>query len=238
MRWLFTRAPRWVRGFLINKNMQIQNYILLLEAALLFALAFYVLLRNPGQKVPQAFFVMTFGAGMWVGSNGIFEITQQLFFGKATFIGAILIVTGFIYLSTYFPYQHKIIKSLEHIIISIPAIFLSVILYSTDWFIVRVSTIDTLEQGVFYHVFAVYYLIYWFWGIYNLFRKYKTADGLHYWQLRYLFLAIIFSLFAGIATNLILPWLFKIQNLGWVGPMFSIVFFGFLSYIVFKKEVR
>lgn len=217
--------------------MEIQNYILIFESILLLLLAFYVLFRNPKQAINISFFVMVFGAAVWVMSNGIFEEIQLKILGKITFTGAILIAVGFSYFSYLFPFKRRLINRLVHLIVLVPAIFLNIVLYTTDSLVGDVISEDTLSQGFFYHVFAVYFIILWGWGIYELIKKYQRADGLHHWQLKNTFYALSVSLIAGVTTNLIMPWIFHNQTVGWVGPMFSIFFFGFLSYILFKKNV-
>ncbi len=206
--------------------MALQIYILIFESILLLLLAFYVWLRNPKQAINISFFVMVLGAAVWVGTNGIFEETQSQLMGRLTFTGAIMIAAAFLYFSFLFPYKARFVKWYVHLLSIVPAVVLNAVLFTSDLFVGGVISEDTMEQGPFYHVFAVYFLIMWAWGIYNLVEKYKRADGLHYWQLKNTFYALSVSLLAGVTTNLVMPWLFHIQYYGWVGPMFSIVFFG------------
>lgn len=217
--------------------MDIQNIILIFEAILLFLLAFYVLFRNPKQAISVSFFVMVFGAAVWVASNGLFEEYHTLFLGRTTFTGSILVVVGFIYLIMFFPYKSVRVNWIINALLILPSLVLIVVLYSTSLFISEVLSDFTLKKELFYLMFVVYYLIYWIWGLYHLLKKYQRSDGLHHWQLKNLFYAIVISLIAGLLTNLFLPLFTHVDYLGWVGPMFSIIFFGFLSYILFKKEV-
>jgi len=215
--------------------MEIQIIILIIESILLLLLAFYVLFRNQKQAINISFFVMVFGAAVWVGANGIFEEIQSSTLGKIIFSGAILIAVGFIYFAFLFPFKNRLMKWFIHLIILVPAVTLNILLYSSNLFVGDLASYYYLDRGPFYHVFAIYFLLLWVWGIYNLVVKYKRSDGIHRWQIKNTFYALSVSLFAGVTTNLFLPWWFNIQNYGWVGPMFSIVYFGFLSYILVRK---
>lgn len=221
--------------------MQIQNYILLVEAGLLFALAFYVLLRNPKQKVPQAFFIMVLGGGIWVGSNAIDYIYRNITLTYFCYLGAIMVAVGFFYFSYFFPYQHKIIPRIINLLVIFITIIITVSLFINNVFFKEIIFSDTftaVNGAPMFHVFNVYFIILFAWGIYNFFIKYRVANGLHHWQIKNVFYALSISLIAGVVTNLIFPWIFNIWTVGWIGPMFSIIFFGYLSRILFKKEVR
>jgi len=182
---------------------------------------------------------MTMGAAVWVASNALDYILFSIFLTRLTYAGAVLIAVGFFYFSLYFPFQKFSISKMHHfLIILLPAILIVILFTATNIFIRDINW-DTLQitYGSVFHIFNIVFLIYWFWGIYNFVKKYRTADGIHRWQLKNIFWAIIFSLIAGITTNLILPWVFGIWTLGWIGPMFSIFFLGFASYILFKRNI-
>jgi len=181
---------------------------------------------------------MVFGAAVWVLMNSIDYIFENTILTKCTYLGAILIAIGFYYFSFYFPYLHKRIKRVYSYLIMIMGIILIVSLFIDEIFIEEIlykNDYAKILGGPLFHVFNVYFLILWAWGIFNLISKYKRADGLHRWQIKNTFYAISVSLVAGITTNLFMPW-FGIWTLGWIGPLFSIIFFGFLSYILFKRE--
>ncbi|MBU0974360.1 hypothetical protein KKD03_01530 [Patescibacteria group bacterium] len=217
--------------------MAVENLILIIISVLMAGLSFYVLFRNFRSSINISFFVMGIGVVIWVATNGVFMENQDLFMGKLTFTGAMLILVGFFYFSVLFPFRDKKIDWLMHALLLIPFILLNIFLYSGDLFIGEVVSRDTLSFGVLYHVFAIYFLIFWIWIILNFVRKYRASDGLHKWQLKNLFYAISFSSIAGIITNLLMPWILNVQYGGWIGPMFSIFFLGFVSYILFKKDI-
>lgn len=156
---------------------------------------------------------------------------------KLMYVGALILLTGFTYFSFYFPYKITNISFPKHLIVITPCLIMILILYTTNLFIIDYDENGKVLTGFVYNIFAVYFLTFWFWGSYNLVKKYKNAYGIHRWQLKNIFLALILPFIAGVTTNLLLPWLFNIWHLVWVGPMFSIIFFGFASYIIFKKKI-
>jgi hypothetical protein len=218
--------------------MAIQNYILIVESALLVVLSLYVLLRNPRYPTNRSFAVLSFGGSIWVVSNALDYVLILTILTKLTYFGAILIATGLLYFSVYFPFQQFRLNNLKHLLIILPGAILSVLLFFTPLLIDHiVADGKSAVFGPVYHVFNVFFAIYLIVAVVLFARKYRNADGLHRWQLNMIFWAMIFSLIAGIITNLILPWVFDVWTLGWVGPMFSIIYFSFTAHILFKKEI-
>ncbi len=214
------------------------NYILIFEAILLLFLAFYVWLRNPKQAINISFFVMVFGSAIWVFSNATDYVYEKLFLTQFTYIGAILIASGFYYFSYYFPYRRSSMNMILSWFVNIISVFLIASLFINNLFYSNINYNDVNSKvfaGPTFHIFNIFFIVVWILGIINLILKYKIADGIHHWQIKNTFFALSISLVAGTTTNLILPWIFDVWTFGWVGPMFSIVFFGFLSYILFKK---
>ena len=87
--------------------MAIENIILIIIAGLQLLLAFYVLLKNVKNAVNISFFLMGVGIVVWVASNGVFMENQDLFMGKLTFTGAMILLIGFFYFSLLFPFKDK-----------------------------------------------------------------------------------------------------------------------------------
>jgi len=215
-----------------------ESIILVLISILLTILGFYILLRNMRNPAHISLFVMMIGAAIWVVCNGLDYVYLSVFLTKSTYLGALLIATGFLFFSFYFPFRQKHYSIFLYLLTIFPVIILVILLYTGDVFIERmIEEGRKILYGPAFHVFNMLFLIYWFWGIYNFVMKYKVSDGLHEWQLKNLFWAIAISFLAGITTNLVFPWLFDIWTFGWIGPMFSIIFFGFVSYILFKKDI-
>ena len=218
--------------------MSVESIILAVISVLLTILSLCILIRNMKNPIHISLFVMIIGAAIWVISNGLDYVYLSVLLTKSIYLGALLIAVGFLFFSFYFPFRQRRYTLLLHILIIIPIIILVLLLYTGDLFIEKmIEEGRKILYGPVFHIFNSIFLIYWFWGIYNFVMKYKVSDGFHKWQIKNLFFAIAFSFVAGIITNMVLPWMFNIWTLGWVGPMFSIVFFGFISYILFKKNI-
>jgi hypothetical protein len=89
------------------------------------------------------------------------------------------------------------------------------------------------------HIFNILFVVYWIWAIVNLNQTYKASEGIHRWQLKNFLIGIVISSFFGILLNLIFPWLdiFMYDFLSVIGAITSVIWLGFTSYILFKKNI-
>jgi hypothetical protein len=89
------------------------------------------------------------------------------------------------------------------------------------------------------HVFNVLYIYYLIWALVNFYKRFKSAEGLHRWQLKYFLIGLVISSVFGLLFDLIFPWLnilmYDVYSV-W-GAMATIIWLGFSSYILFKKNI-
>lgn len=208
---------------------------LLAESLLLLILSLFVFRRNPKDSIYASFALMVFGAAMWVGSNIQGSLNSE-FIVRVSFLGAILVGIGFYFFSYYFPFRLHEHKKFLNFFIVCSGVVLSFTLFFTDLFVSDIDIVKLdVNKGPFYHVFAAYFLLIWIYAFLTLSNKYRRSDGIHRWQLKMIFYAVAGAFLAGVTTNLILPWIFDINYLGTVGPLFSIVLFGVSAYVLLKR---
>lgn len=220
------------------------NFILIPIAILELILGIYILSRRPRSAVSVSFAIFCFSVALWVFSNGFGYVATtkmyQWFWWNLTFPAASAIVSVFLFFSWIFPYKSKLIRVKDYLLVITPALFFSALLIFTDWFIKDINYAKSPPQfvfGPFFHVFGVYFLIYWIGAFINLLLKYKKSDGIHRWQLKYLLWGLAFSSVFGMATNLLLPWVMNLITFyyDFIGPASSIIWLGMVSYIIWKK---
>ncbi|MFH1366550.1 MAG: histidine kinase N-terminal 7TM domain-containing protein [Patescibacteria group bacterium] len=220
------------------------NFILIPIAILEFALGLYMIFRKPRSAVSVSFAIFCFSVALWVFSNGFGFIATskmfQWFWWNLTFPAASAIASVFLFFSWVFPYKSKDIKIRDYILIITPTVFFSITLIFTDWFIKDIDYTKYPPQFVFgflFHIFAIFFLIFWIGAFINLVLKYRKSDGIHRWQLKYLIWGVAFSSIFGMATNLLLPWVMHLITFSYdfIGPGSSIIWLGMVSYIIWKK---
>ncbi len=74
-------------------------------------------------------------------------------------------------------------------------------------------------------------------GIYEIIRKYKKAVGVEKQQLKFLVFGISLTFILLILTNFVFVVLFKLSDLVIFGPIFSLIFVGFIFYAIVKHRL-
>ncbi len=74
-------------------------------------------------------------------------------------------------------------------------------------------------------------------GIFEIIKKYKKAVGVEKQQLKFLVFGISLTFTLLILTNFVFVVLFKLSNLVIFGPIFSLIFVGFIFYAIVKHRL-
>lgn len=93
----------------------------------------------------------------------------------------------------------------------------------------------TPEPGLL--LFAFLFVIVPLIGVIELIKKYRRTTGVEKLQLRYLALGIALTFFLLIFTNFFLVIVFKISQFVLFGPIFSLIFVGFIFYAIVKHRL-
>ena len=222
--------------------METHAFILIGIVILEFVLGFYILFRNPKSDINISYSLFIFSIALWGLFNAVFilinDLNEAFIWGKMTYLMAGLIITNFLYFSWVFPFKRTEFNLPKKLIILLPNVLILIFLLTSKLLVAnpifRHGTND-LTLGPAYNFYVLFFVGYWIWGLINLISKYKTSDGIHRWQLKWLLWGIIVTSIFAMTTNLFLPW-FKVTRFGLVGPESSIVWLGFTSYIIFMKR--
>ncbi|MFA6525441.1 MAG: histidine kinase N-terminal 7TM domain-containing protein [Patescibacteria group bacterium] len=223
-----------------------QAIILFIISFLEILLAGYVYFRNRKNLIGKVFSFFTFCVSFWVWPIGIvvFLNNQQSieFFTKLTWVGPIFMAPALLLFSWIFPYKSIEIKLKHWLILIFPVIVSMFFLYSSTC-----PIIDSIEMTVWrrvhfgpgIHIFNTLFVFYWIWAMVNFYQTYKASEGIHRWQLKYLLIGIVVSSFFGILFDLIFPWfgVFMYDIFSVIGAITSVIWLGFVSYILFKKNI-
>ncbi len=224
----------------------INNIVLLVTLIINFGLSVYIFFKNRDNPVNRAFSAFLFCVSIWTFSFLIFQMNKYpefaLILRRLTPLGSSLIAGYFLYFCLMFPKREKVLTILEKTVVIVPGFVFSLFSVFSDLMIKDVVSVDAAYPflgkvvfGPLYKLYAVYFIAYFGYGIYNLLIKYFRAQGREKLQVFYVLFGAAISGAAGIATSLILP-ILGASKWFTLGPPFTLIMAGFITYamVVYK----
>lgn len=220
------------------------NVIILLASLLTIFIGFLVLIKNYKSPANLWYFTMCLFGGLW----GLMKVIQfsimdvywhDLLISRLVMFFGALAPISFVMMTYYFGYKlnkpsKKNIYLLVFIASIVPLLNILGILRHAD-----ISIIDnSLHREIIFRdflIFALYYFIYIFFGFYILLKKYLTSEGVTKIQIKYLIYGTVGNfLTTGVVSVILL--LFNNFKYDFFGPIFLLVNFFFIGYLVFIKS--
>lgn len=219
---------------------------LLVVAILNILMSAIVISRGIKNKVNLFFGLFTFFSFLW---------SLSLFFGKGlntsawefwalfAYIAAIGIGLAVFYFSFYFPYKKYYLKKYQSILIILPAVIFTAIIYIPNYFIVNAQQDNILNEYILYYqkpiyiLYGLYFLLLTFWAVYNLFIKYKNSEGLLNKQVKLLLSTIVIGLIFASYFDLIICY-FENFRYVWIGPIFTLFINMTVFYLIFFSKEK
>ncbi len=194
-----------------------------------------MLFKNPRGIVHRSFFLFVFGIVSWSASILFLSSTGQAWLTTLPFLGAEIMVLGFVLLAEVFPDGNAPERSCLFCLVPWLAIFL---LTPTD-LVVRTARLSAghleASYGPLILLFGAVMGAYILWGIGKLFLKYRRMQGIRRVQIRYLTVGAGIFLFFAFITNVILP-ACHIFSFNLFGPLFSVIFIGMAAYAIVRHQ--
>ena len=193
------------------------------------------------KRVNLIFSLLCLTCAFWIFGAFMFPFSGQVqwklfwirfIFGVSSFIPAILV-----HFSLIFPiYQHRMNFLKTVILYSPPLIFLA--FSPTELIVKSVVQIEPVnfEYGVMHRFFSLYFFIYLILGFYFLARTYRNSIGVYRLQIKYCFIGMLLTAIGSSIPNLVLP-IFGISKFGGLGPSFTIVMVGFITYSIIRHRL-
>jgi|GEM_PF-3017485 len=205
-----------------------------LSSGVCFFSAVFVLSRHPNLYLNKVYAVSNILLGFWNISDiiivSISDPSIALFFDRMSYVWGIFVVPTFFLLCLAVAdvrIKHKFVSGLLWGI----AVVFSVLAFS-PWVITHVETLPFFIEhpGPLYPFFIVYFVFCLGYGVYELKRAHRKADGLRKNQLKYLSLALVIAFVAGLLYfgNIINP---KIPPLFYI---LEIIYIGVVAYAVIR----
>jgi two-component system nitrogen regulation sensor histidine kinase GlnL len=217
------------------------RFALLALSALLAALAVFVYLARPRDRVKRWFALFTLFVASW--ALGIAELetgTHLDFWGRFTFASATLIPTAFFAFTYYYPTLSTWpARTFLTGVLSCGSI-IAVLTLVTPLLVRHVTlTREGLSRttGVLYPGFAVYFVLAWLIALATFIGKWRRARGLARAQLQYLGTGIMVSVAGGTTVNFILPLLTGRSTYSWLGPYFGLVLTLMVGHAIIRHRL-
>jgi PAS domain S-box-containing protein len=171
------------------------------------------------------------------GVSGILDLS--FFCVRALFVFVIPLPFLFLLFSNSFPHGKLLFNKLHILLLFLPVPFL-LAFSNTDW----IAQIKILENGILWvqlgplhYFFSSYLVAYFLWAGIILNNRFKNATLIEKNRYYYFFIGISLASITGVLFNLILPTIFKISNLVYLGPMGTIFITGFTSFSILKYRL-
>lgn len=205
-------------------------------------LGFYVLIKNPKNEINLSFAAFCFALAFWSFSAFMLQhatnIYEVIVWGRYIFVGPILIAYFFLCFTFVFPKRITARFELKRMLLFAPTLLF--LIFTPGTLILKTAVLGASgpipKWGMLYPFFALYFLAYFLYGIFNLVQKYLRSRGIERTQIRYVFLGLFLSFLFGIITNLALPALGEARLLG-LGPYFTLFLIGFTMYAILKHRL-
>ena len=223
----------------------LNKFILLLSFAINFGLSLFVLFRNRKNQLNRSLSGLLFFAGVWCVSIIFFQSVKSLdwiiLLRRLTPVGPAFMAGYFLYFS--FAFSRKKIDFPARALIFLPGFIFSCLTIFSN-LMVRALLITNrakpfygmVEYGFTYYIFALYLLVYFLWGIFNIGGQYSKSEQKERLPIFYLIFGISLSGLLGIIVSLVFPWL-GIQQFFIYGPSFTLISLIFVSLTIFKYKL-
>lgn len=216
--------------------------ILFAVGLVIITLAGVVLFSNSKSRSNQSFAGICFSMVLWLVSNQLSNTMTNyetvLLLNKLIFAAITLLSYFLFYFSLTFPEDNHVFAK-KRFALSIPAI--TVFLLSLTNLVVKdviiKENISEVVFGSFSFLFAASFLGYVVFAFYFLVKNFVSSSGTKRQQIRFVLLGLFLSIFLGLITNLILPFIFNNFSATTFGGYFVIFFAVFTAYAILKHHL-
>lgn len=205
-------------------------------------LGFFSYTKNPKSATNKLFLILTLILSLWAVTN-YFSIQSKTADDVFFWIKLVLTVTSpmvpVIYLLTRaFPGRTIGISTYKLLLIIIFILVTQILSLSGMVYQGVIITNDGVTPvpaaGIFWY--GVNIVGFLFLTLHTLYKKYKVFKGLEKIQLKYLILGVASTFILAAITNFVAVSLFKVTFLVALGPLFTLILVGFISYAIIKHS--
>ena len=202
-----------------------------------FSIAAYVFAKNPFRLVNWVFFIFVLGMASWVTSIMLLGLLQKTFLIDFVMYGGHTMIFGLMLLARVFPARKNIGKMFWLWLIPMALIFVITPLriFVADVIFHPGGGIEPILGPAFSFLNGIvgFYVLF---SILLFIRTYRGLVGLERIRMAYLFFGAAVFCLGMFIFDVLLPF-FGIFQLNIFGPMFSVVFVGFVAYAIIRHQL-
>jgi len=214
---------------------------LLVIAAIVIALAAFVLRARPFSKTNQWFAIFTLSVAGWiVGISELLRGTHLELWSGITFSSASVIPAAFLAFVCSYPAAGRRPRDIWLQIVLIISGTFALLSLSTSLIVRNTSLVDgelARNPGPLYPLFAIYFLSTWCTALAVCVTKWRKARGKERAQFQHLAAATLLSGAGASAANLVIP-LFTGRSVhSWMGPYFVLVLVALVAHAIIRHRL-
>ncbi len=216
--------------------------VLLVVGILELIFTIYLFVRYESSATITAFGFFSLCVTGWVLTNGIGlflergSIYEELIYRLAFIFILFLFPTLYLFIQL-FPFQEDKINLRYILLLYFPSILFSLLIYGSKNLVIdfEFSKYAYTVFGSDYWIYGINIFIFYLLVIFYTAKRISRINGYRKWQLKMIYYSILISGIFGFIFYLILPYIFNIKTGAILGPGTTIIWLGFMSYIILKK---
>jgi len=227
----------------MDQILDYKNIILLLTLFANLALGSLIYWRGRKNLNNISYSLVVLAVIFWTFGIIVYRIASgadSVFWCKVLYINATFTSSLFYLFTFIFPSGKSRLKKWQRFLIFAPNIFIIAAVLLPNLMIkdvvVRPGQEKLIIFGFWYFLYALYILIYFFAGFWNLFKAYRVSSGVAKSQLRYVFLGYFISANIAFSTNLMMPW-WGDTRLNWLGQISTLIWVGLTTYAIITHRL-
>jgi len=226
--------------------MDIKNLILVIIAVLNFLLAVAIFYKNRKSFVNLYFSLMVFVGSLWIFSLFGYSLASdnpvlRLLFLKLIYTFTLIIGFYYFIFCYHFPYKLFKFPKLLSVLIYIFVLFYSLVLVINNNYLFSLEKllIENLEATYIgnYLTFSIIFVLFIILGFIQLLIKFFKSESITKKLIGYVMVGTFATFILASITNL-LPLLWDSFEIFWLGPVFSLINFSMIAYLIFYKAKK
>jgi len=216
--------------------MNLITILLSLTALIDFFIVYLILSKSDKNTSDKVFIFLNIVIILWIVSDIFYSIASEfnLFWAKATYSAALFLPFAYLYFSLTFLSEKKVSKKTIVFSFLFPFILLILILINPESMIQKSQ--NGFIFGYIYFLYILYMASYFIISYIVLFRKILLFSGTKKGQINFIFYGSLISSILALTSALILP-LFKIYDLYFLSPAFTLVLSVCITYAIFRHHL-
>lgn len=213
-------------------------YLFITLATASCGLGVYVLHDHADRPANRAFFVFASGIGLWIGSFGALLLTEAQGWLLSLNAGGLCLVAGLTWFAHSFPKPQK--YAVRGWVFWLPLLAGGSFLIASGTVVSRVEVLPNgMTEVTHGPLISVWTLLLWVYALISIFRfveAFRDADREDRMRLWYVYFGLVIFAGSALTFDALLPGLFGIVRLNYLGPLSVFVLLAAVTYGILKDS--